>query len=157
MARTDHPSLFQRISRFVRDDIWGILPTEFSSRTLKLASVLWGGALIAIACFIAHNRSRHGLPLGVLPPALGLAGLIVAALLLIPRVDQAFFIAVMRVMAIVGFFVSSTLMALSFYLVVTPMGWMLRLAGKDPLGLRAAPAWHPHRHDTTRRRYFRMF
>lgn len=159
MAEAKKDGFIQRLLRFVREEIWGVLPAEFGFWTLKPSAILWGGALIGYAAYKAWDRARHSLPVGTAPYAIAVIGVLVSAALLTPKLDQAFFRFVMRVMTIVGFFVSSALMTFTFYVFVTPLGWLLKALGKDPLGIRAdaGPMWHPHRHDTTRRRYYRMF
>ncbi|MCE5229418.1 hypothetical protein LLG95_07460 [bacterium] len=160
MAEKKQVGLVQRVAGFIRDDIWGVLPEQFSSFTLKSSALLWGGALVAIAIYIGWwKRARVGLPVGDAPFVLAIIGVLIAAILLTPRLDQIFFRFAMRILTIVGFVVSTAIMTLTFYLAVTPLGWLLKALGKDPLGIRpeAAPAWHAHRHDTSRRRYYRMF
>lgn len=160
MSQARKDGFMQRVGHFVREEIWGVLPKEFGPGTLKSAAFLWGGALVAIAVYVGWwKRAHNGLPVGIAPYVLTVAGLIVCAILLTPRLDQAFFRFVMRIMTIIGFFVSTFLMTFTFYVFVTPLGWLLKAMGKDPLGLKedAGPVWHPHKHDTTRRRYYRMF
>jgi hypothetical protein len=45
-------------------------------------------------------------------------------------------------------------------MVFTPLGWAMRLAGRDPLRLRARgepTGWQPYRHDDDPERVFRQF
>ncbi len=61
----------------------------------------------------------------------------------------------------IGWTVSATLMGIVFFLVITPIGLILRAMGKDPMCRRPDPAaatyWLPHRQETDRARYFRQF
>jgi hypothetical protein len=61
----------------------------------------------------------------------------------------------------IGWVVSHILLALVLYLVLTPIGLMLRLFGKDPLERRfdaeAASYWTPHQRADSMERYFRQF
>lgn len=68
----------------------------------------------------------------------GLAG--VALLWALPRWNRAFYRVVLTVGAAVGRVIGPVLLALLFFLVVTPVGILLRLAGRDLLQLRRDPA-----------------
>jgi hypothetical protein len=61
----------------------------------------------------------------------------------------------------IGWIVSHTLLALVFYLVLTPIGLVMRLVGHDPMRRRfdpeAATYWIEHRPDSDPGRYFRQF
>lgn len=61
----------------------------------------------------------------------------------------------------IGWTVSATLMGIVFFLVITPIGLIMRALGKDPMFRRPDPAaatyWIPHRQETDRKRYFRQF
>ena len=61
----------------------------------------------------------------------------------------------------IGWTVSHTLLAAIFYLVLTPIGLVARLSGRDRLRLRwdrsAKSYWIPHATMTDSKRYFRQF
>jgi Saxitoxin biosynthesis operon protein SxtJ len=61
----------------------------------------------------------------------------------------------------IGWIVSHVLVAVVYYLVVTPVGLAMRALGRDPLSRRFDPAaesyWVPRRQEADRRRYFRQF
>ena len=61
----------------------------------------------------------------------------------------------------VGWVVSHVMLALVLYLVLTPIGWVLRLLGRDPLARgfdpHASSYWTPHRPAARIDRYFRQF
>jgi hypothetical protein len=61
----------------------------------------------------------------------------------------------------IGWVVSHVVLALVLYLVLTPIGLVLRLAGRDPLARgfdrEAGSYWTPHREADSMERYFRQF
>jgi hypothetical protein len=61
----------------------------------------------------------------------------------------------------IGWIVSHIMLAIVLYLVLTPVGLVLRLTGKDPLvrgfDPEASSYWTPHRRPATIDRYFRQF
>ena len=61
----------------------------------------------------------------------------------------------------IGWLVSHLLMAMVFYLVVTPIGLMMRMLGRDPMHRKADPDaetyWQPRTPSPGTKRYFRQF
>lgn len=61
----------------------------------------------------------------------------------------------------IGWTMSAVLMGFVYFLVVTPLGLIMRLAGKDPMCRRfdrSLPSyWLPHRQEADPKRYFRQF
>jgi hypothetical protein len=60
----------------------------------------------------------------------------------------------------IGWLVSHGLLAVIYYLVITPIGLVFRLFGRDPLQRRFDPAdsyWQEHRGETPASRYFSQF
>lgn len=61
----------------------------------------------------------------------------------------------------IGWTISHVLMAIIFYGVVTPIGLVMRLCGRDPMQRKldrdATSYWTPHAAETDTRRYFRQF
>jgi hypothetical protein len=61
----------------------------------------------------------------------------------------------------IGWVVSHVMLAVVLYLVLTPIGWALRLLGRDPLVRGFDPKtpsyWTPHRPAARIDRYFRQF
>jgi hypothetical protein len=85
-----------------------------------------------------------------------LGGLLLAG----DRIGGATFLTVMRVFAIFGFIIIHSLLILFFYLLVTPLGGLLRLMGKDLIDARgkSMPQWKIYpRPVPERRRYYRLF
>jgi hypothetical protein len=91
--------------------------------------------------------------------AWGVGALAVVAALADLRVARAVFVGLMVVTYPVGLVVSTVALALLFYLVFTPLGWGMRLAGRDPLRLRTradTTEWQPIKQDVDDR-MFRQF
>ena len=67
----------------------------------------------------------------------------------------------MEAVAPMGWSVSNLVLASTYFLVLTPIGWLLRLTGRDPLSLRRGvdrkTYWVDHQTPADIRRYFRQF
>ena len=114
-------------------------PKEWRKATLLNA--------LALAVLGTVLRWRRILPVaGWITLLTVLAGVMLCALLR-PRWFRSYH----RFSTRLGFYASQwigyTVLAILFLLVLTPMGWALRLAGKDPLQLKRprnpATYWHP--------------
>ena len=61
----------------------------------------------------------------------------------------------------IGFVISYLIMVIIYYLVLTPIGLMMRLCGYDPMNRHfdesAETYWHPHEQDDSLNKYFRQF
>jgi fatty acid desaturase len=61
----------------------------------------------------------------------------------------------------IGWVLSHLVLAIAYYLVLTPMGWLMRLVGHDPMhrafDQRAASYWVSHDPGTSKPRYLRQF
>ncbi len=92
-----------------------------------LFSVLFG----ALAAYLAWRR---GLPAATLPAVI--SGVLLLAAVALPVVLQPAWWPWMIAARVLGFVNSHLLLALVFYLLFTPLGLMMRLLGRDPLGDR---------------------
>jgi hypothetical protein len=113
---------------------------------LTLAGV--AGALALKAIVIA--------PLLVALGAVALLSLVAG--LVAPRLLRPAFIAIALVTYPIGFVMSHVLVAILYFVFLTPLGLVLRLFGRDPLGLRfdreAGSYWKPRRGRAAVERYF---
>jgi hypothetical protein len=98
------------------------------------------------------------------PAALLLTGAAIASAvlgLLRPRWMRAVLIAWMWAAWPIGWVVSHLLMAIIYYLVIAPIGLIMRALGRDPLQRRldrdAATYWTPREPEIDSDRYFRQF
>ena len=129
-------------------------PSKKDLRVFSLASL----AFLAFVAWIVWHKTGSlaaALVLVLAGCAIGLAGF--AA----PRVVRPLFIVLMVVNYPIGWLVSHVMMGLIFYLVVTPLGVIMRLLGRDPMERRfdrdAKTYWKPRPAETDSKRYFRQF
>jgi len=85
-------------------------------------------------------------------------GLALAIAAFVPKLDRVAYLAVYLPTSIIGYIVSNVVLALMFFLVITPLGILLRLMGKDLLQQRQQKAgWMPVKVVKTEDRYYRQF
>lgn len=87
-------------------------------------------------------------------------GVLLAIAAFIPGLGRLAYLAVYLPTSIIGFVVSNVLLALMFFLVITPLGIILKLMGKDLLQQRRqtdASQWTPVKGVKTEDSYYRQF
>jgi hypothetical protein len=104
------------------------------TRTLRRFGLVVGAVLVALG--VAGWRRHHLL----FPYALGIGAALVVAGAVVPGRLRLVYRAWMALGLLVGMIMSSVLLTALFYLVVTPLGWIARLGGKDFLQQRRPPA-----------------
>lgn len=91
----------------------------------------------------------------------GLGGTVTGLFFAVPRWQLAIYRGWMYAAYPIGWTVSHVLMAIVFYLVITPIGLVMRLLGYDPMQRRldrqAATYWVQRQPVTEVKRYFRQF
>ena len=135
-----------------------MLPINWSpgAREVRSFSRIWFPLFVVMIGSVL--RWRFHLPDASLW-AWGIGALAVVAALADVRVARAVFLGLMVITYPIGLVVSTVALALLFYLVFTPLGWGMRLAGRDPLRLHTradASEWQPVKQDTDER-MFRQF
>ncbi len=111
----------------IREDIKQL---KTSDRDLRKFGLMVGGVLIVIGLlFLFRHKTRT--PYFVWPGA----ALVVFGTIL-PRILKWIYIAWMSVAFVLGFVMAHVILTLLFYLVITPIGLVARLAGKDFLSLK---------------------
>jgi hypothetical protein len=79
----------------------------------------------------------------------------------VPPIRRPIFVGWMYAAFPIGFVISYVLMAVIYYAVITPIGIMMRILGRDSMYRRfdrdAATYWHERRTDEAQDRYFRQF
>jgi hypothetical protein len=118
-----------------------VRPVSRSDRDLRKFGLVMTGALGVLGGLAAWRGRGAGIVL------FAAAALFLALALLVPRllgpVERAW-MAVARVLSVV---MTHVILTLFYYLVITPFGLVMRVSGRDPLGLRPARTresfWEP--------------
>jgi Saxitoxin biosynthesis operon protein SxtJ len=104
-------------------------------------------AALGLALLSSVLRWRHVLTNTAWLAALAVAGLITICALLQPRWFAGYHRISMRLGFAISQFMGRVALALFFFFILTPVGLILRLAGKDPLQLKppheAKTCWQP--------------
>jgi hypothetical protein len=118
------------------------------TRELRNFGLLVGGVFAALG-LLALWRGKPIYPWLLTP---GLALVVLGAIL--PRTLKYVYIAWMTLALVLGFIVSHVILTLFFFLVITPIGLIARLAGKDFLRLKldrqARTYWIPREQKETK-------
>ncbi|MDP6543857.1 MAG: SxtJ family membrane protein [Phycisphaerae bacterium] len=127
-----------------------------SPRTLKQFS-LAAAVFAALVGYFAFARTGSWTP----AVAIWATGAVVAVVgLARPRCVRWIYLAISYLAAPIGIVVSLIVLAIVYYAVVTPIGVIMGLTGRDPLQRRRDPAtgtYWQERKETTPDRYFRQF
>ena len=115
-------------------------------RELRKFGLLVGGVLLALGILFWARGKRH-FPWFLAP---GVALFLLGALA--PRSLKQVYLAWMSMAIVLGFIVSTLILTVFFYGVITPVGLLARLFGRDFLSLkldrRAKTYWVARRHDS---------
>lgn len=126
-------------------------------KELRVFSVLW----LLFFCLVAgliYARTGSGVAAGTIGGAALLADLLG---LCFPRFMRLMYVGWMLAVFPIGWVVSHVAIAVVYYLVLTPIGLVMHLSGRDALGRvwdRSAESyWQPHEDPDDPERYFRQF
>ncbi len=131
-------------------------PASVSNKILRQFAVLWILFLGVLACRAGFGRESWMLAsiLAGLGLSWGLAGLFS------PEAIRPIFIGLTAISLPIGWVVSNIILLALFFGVVTPIGLIFRLVGRDALALRRQPGkesyWLPLAPVTDIKRYFRQ-
>jgi hypothetical protein len=111
---------------------WSDLPWRPASRTLRQFAGLWLVFFAALSCWhgLVEQRWALGLFLAGLAVTIGPLGL------LWPQAVRPLFVGWTVLVFPIGWTISHLVLALVYYGLFTPVGLLMRLAGRDPLALR---------------------
>lgn len=136
---------------------WSDVPFSPSSRILRQFASLWLVVFSAIAFWQGwkHGRTELAIAIGVAAVVVGVAGLIR------PASVRPIFVGWVVLAFPIGWIVSNLLMALVYFGMFVPLGFLLRLTGRDPLRLAfkpvAASYWRVRPPAPRASRYFRQY
>jgi hypothetical protein len=135
---------------------WSDIDFRPPERMLRQFAVLWLVVFASVAWLISREAGWQ-----TLSTVLLLVGLVVAATgLVVPRAIRPLFVGLTVIVFPIGWMVSRLILAAVFYLVVTPIGLILRLTGRDPLE-RRRPAegtcWKSKKQPESSESYLRRF
>jgi Saxitoxin biosynthesis operon protein SxtJ len=84
-------------------------------------------------------------------------GVVLAVAAFIPKLGRVAYLAVYLPTSIIGYVVSTVILTLMFFLVITPLGILLRLIGKDFLQQQRRNCWTPVTRVKNEDSYYRQF
>ena|ERR1051326_2432370 len=108
---------------------WGDIPFDPTRKMLRQFAAAWLVFLLAAGAHQSLARGRHqlGLVMMVLAVVVGVLGLVC------PSAIRWLFIGLMVLAFPIGWVVTQVMLALMFYVVITPVALVFRLMGRDPL------------------------
>lgn len=129
-----------------------------SRRQLRQFAGIWFPALLGVVgAVVYYHTGSPGVPAWIWGAALVLSVLGCCA----PRLVRPVFVAWMCAAYLIGRLISCLLLAVIYYLIVTPIGLVMRLFGRDPLLRKFDPSartyWTAHNPARDSARYFRQF
>ena len=136
---------------------WSDIPRNPTSKVLRQFAAAWLVFFIAWGCHQGFVKGRHelGLALGILGLTFGGVGLI------IPPAARGVFVAWMMLAFPIGWAVSLLMLAIMYYLFLTPVALFFRIIGRDPLSRRIDPEvdsyWVAKETPADSRRYFQPY
>ena len=129
-----------------------------SPRELKQFAGIWFPLACAVLCFAVYKATGTGF----WPSALASIGAVLSIVaFLFPPFAQRLFVVWMTAVFPIGWTISHLLIGVIFFLLITPMGLVMRLFGRDTMGRKFEPQresyWVPHQAPPDKQRYFRQY
>ena len=84
-------------------------------------------------------------------------GVFLATAAFVPRLGRVAYLGVYLPASIIGYVVSHVILTLMFFFVITPIGVVLRLMGKDLLQRKEKTGWIPVKEVRSKDSYYRQF
>jgi len=136
---------------------WADIPFQPTRRTLRQFAAAWLVFFLALGLrqYLWRGHHSFGLFLMAIAFVVGLPGLIK------PAAVRWLFVGWMVVAFPIGWAISQVMLLLMYYLILTPVALLFRLAHRDLLRRKPAPGqnsfWAPKEMPQDLRRYFRQF
>ena len=128
-------------------------PDAAELRRFAIAMLLGFSLLGLFAVWRANGIGTGSLVLWGIGASLAIAAII-------PGLGRVAYLGVYLPTSIIGYFVSHVILILMFFLIITPLGFALRLMGKDPLQqrrLKQKTGWTPVKAVKREDSYYRQF
>jgi saxitoxin biosynthesis operon SxtJ-like protein len=128
-----------------------------AEREIRTFTRIWFPLFVAMFGGVLWWRGASPLAVGLV---WGVGAVLVALALASREAARIIFVGLMTVTYPIGLVVSTLALGVMFYLVFTPLGFVMRLGGRDPLRLGArkdASHWLPHEQDDSPERAFRQY
>lgn len=129
-----------------------------SRKELKQFAAIWFPLACAVLCWFLYKgtKSWYG------PAVLGSVGAILAVVaFIVPEVSRRLYVGWMIAAFPIGWTISHLMMGLIYYVLITPMGLLMRLCGRDSMGRRFEPErdsyWVPRDPPKDKKQYFRQY
>ena len=136
-----------------------LISVIFNIRDLKTQ---WLGVLLPALCAAMGGPVKAGVePMVVAAMAWGTGALTAAAVLASPRVGRTVYVGMAMAAVPIGWTITHLALAVTYYLVLCPVGLIMRLSGRDPMQRRfdrsATSYWTELDPGPNVGRYFRQF
>lgn len=129
-----------------------------SLRELRMFAALWFPLFAAVVGFLAHKRAGGWEAAGMV---WGAGGVIAVVMLAAPALARLVFLGLCYATYPIGFVVSYAVLGVVYFLVLTPLGLVLRALGRDAMQCRidpeAATYWQERQLDRPAGDYFKQF
>lgn len=126
------------------------------TKDLEQFGVIWLPALVLLLVWLITSRLESSAWTFMLCIVAGLSMLLGAVQ---PMLMKPIFVGLQYLTWPIGFVVSHLLLAIIYYVLITPIGWMLRLFGYDPMRRRMpfGTMWQQRQPVIEQASYFRQF
>ena len=129
-----------------------------AEREVRQFAAIWFPLLCVVATFLVY-RGTHSWTWSAIPLAIGV--LISPIAYWQPELGKALFLGCILITYPIGWVLSHVVMGVIFYVLITPMGLLMRLCGRDSMGRRFLPEqksyWVPHHSPKKTTQYFRQY
>lgn len=119
------------------------------------------GALVATSILSVLLHFKKGLPINWAVAIVAFGLIIFISTMILPKLAKIIYVVMVAVAFPIGMVLSFVLMALFYYLILTPIGLVFRLMGRDLLDLKyrktAHSYWIKRRPPKSLKRYFHQF
>jgi hypothetical protein len=129
-----------------------------SRKELRQFAAIWFPLACAVICWLLYKATKSWHAPAVFS---GIAAILCVLANFSLEFSHRLYVAWMVAAFPIGWTVSHLLMGLIYYLLITPMGLLMRLCGRDSMGRRFDPArdsyWVPHSTPKDKQQYFRQY